>query len=721
MKKIVYSNFTKALAVILFVVSIVSGAFILCDGILEYASEETELYNFENDFSEADFSYLLDATENAVFNALLEYYKTEKNTGDANDSELAVVGDVLYDGVQVELSEPIVVFKAYPSEKRTNLVFPITGTLQSESVAKNIEKRLSELYCADKIDYYVRWNEYVFTNCGATEGKELTSSRFYNYIERDSHGNVLRDTTQRKYYSYLIEKIYEYDSESTMVISTALKEEYVNECEKLWQRQASVVNGTLGKTALFVLTALLCLVYLICVCGKNAEGECRTIWTDNIWAELHVAVLVFSVIGEAVLCAVILDECHSGFFPEKLMRLSVGASSALAGALFLTSLLSIVRNIKCKSFVKSSIVARAILWAWRWFSAFAKWIFRKTKAYFRIMSGAMSRKTVVVVVGMLFVYTALLGICGLCAVVFYRATVFWLFVGVLLFLFACFVCAYRGMDIDEIKKGADEIRGGNLSYKIPEPKSEDMKILAENINDIAAGLDRSVTAKLKAERLKTELITNVSHDLKTPLTSIISYTELLAGVEGLPEQARDYVTIIAKKSDRLKQLTGDLFDISKAQSGNESVSPEKLDISLLVEQSMGEHDGEIKASELKFCVNTQKELYIFADGKKMSRVLGNLISNILKYTMKNTRVFVSAYESDGKAVLELKNIASYPMDFGADEIVGRFVRGDRSRSAEGNGLGLAIAKSYTELCGGSFEVIIDGDMFKTVISFDKFS
>lgn len=245
--------------------------------------------------------------------------------------------------------------------------------------------------------------------------------------------------------------------------------------------------------------------------------------------------------------------------------------------------------------------------------------------------------------------------------------------------------------------------------------------MSENINDIAKGLDESLSAKLKAERLKTELITNVSHDLKTPLTSIISYTELLSGVEGLPEEAKDYARIIANKSDRLKNLTQDLFDISKVQSGNESVVLEKIDVSLLINQSLGEHDNEIQQSGLTFCINTAKDLYISADGRKMSRVVSNLINNILKYTMKNTRVFISAYEKNDEIVMEFKNIASYPMDFNAQEIVGRFVRGDSSRTAEGNGLGLAIAKSYTEICDGKFEVIIDGDMFKAFLKFRKYN
>ena len=166
-------------------------------------------------------------------------------------------------------------------------------------------------------------------------------------------------------------------------------------------------------------------------------------------------------------------------------------------------------------------------------------------------------------------------------------------------------------------------------------------------------------------------------------------------------------------------MTQDLFDISKVQSGSENITLEELDAALLVEQSLAEHESEINASSLNFIVNTEKELFFMADGKKMSRVTGNLIENILKYSMSGTRVFISARELDGRVVMEFKNMASYLMEFDPEGIVGRFVRGDEARSTEGSGLGLAIAKSYVEACGGSFSIIVDGDLFKVNVSFEK--
>ena len=391
--------------------------------------------------------------------------------------------------------------------------------------------------------------------------------------------------------------------------------------------------------------------------------------------------------------------------------------AAVAGLVIISSLLSIIRNIKTQRLFETSIILRVIRWCFRTIKKIVCWIWKKTKSFWKAIFRLLSKKTGFILVGMLFAYTLLVGILG----IFTPESPMPVIIGILLFGFAAFVVARRSADFDEIKKGVGEVRNGNVAYKIPELKCEDMKALAVNVNDIAMGLDESVAAKVKAERLKTELITNVSHDIKTPITSIISYTELLSKAEGLPEEARDYVSVIAKKSERLKNLTQDLFDISKVQSGNDDVVLEKLDVSLLVGQALGEHDNEIQNAGLQFCVDTPKELYISADGRKMSRVLSNLINNILKYTMKNTRVFITATEKAGIIEIELKNISAYPLNFDAEEITGRFVRGDESRTAEGNGLGLAIAKSYTEICNGTFEIVVDGDMFKAILKFKKYA
>lgn len=683
MKKIIYSNYTKFIAVVLFITSIVLGALTVTNGIAEYGNEKEVIYRFENDFSEArHFSHLLDAPESAIFNAYHNFYLVDGETE------------------TVDKERPLIV--------------------NGETIEQNIKKKLDDLYCADKINYYVKWNDTVFTNCGASSEQELMTAEFYRLATRDEKGNNEIVSSQNRYYSYpLLDELSLYDKTTSIVVCTSIKEEYANECKVIWDRQSTIINKIFTSTLIYAIFALLLFIYLLRVCGKNKDGEHKSMWLDNIWTEVHLVAMGGIGFGAVVLCVILLDEFYTGHFPLNMMNMVVGISAAITSAVVITSLLSIIRNIKCKRFVESSIIVRVIRWCWKTFVKVLVWLRNGFVGYRNLLFKTLSKKTGVILISMLFAYTALIGLFGIFTLE--AGNLFWIFVGIALFGVAAFFIAHRSRDIDEIKKGVSEVRNGNVAYKIPELKSEDMKALATNINDIAKGLDESVSAKVKAERMKTELITNVSHDLKTPLTSIISYTELLANVEGLPEEAKDYAQIIANKSDRLKTLTQDLFDISKVQSGNESVVLEKLDVSLLINQSLGEHDNEIKKSELPFCVNAPKELYISADGKKMSRVISNLINNILKYTMKNTRVFISVYEENDEVVMEFKNISSYPMDFSAEEIVGRFVRGDASRTQEGNGLGLAIAKNYTEISGGKFEVIIDGDMFKAILKFKKYN
>ncbi|MCK9479071.1 MAG: sensor histidine kinase [Firmicutes bacterium] len=221
-------------------------------------------------------------------------------------------------------------------------------------------------------------------------------------------------------------------------------------------------------------------------------------------------------------------------------------------------------------------------------------------------------------------------------------------------------------------------------------------------------VEASINKEMKAERLKTELITNVSHDLKTPLTAIINYSDLLVK----QDEENEYAKIIHQKSQKLKTLTEDLFEVSKAQSGNIAADMESLNIPELIDQTLAEFDE----YTVDFRLSLQN-VNIFADGKLMSRVFENLIGNIIKYSLPNTRAYIDAFEKDGKAYIMFKNIASYEMNFKSDEMTGRFSRGDTARTTDGSGLGLAIAQSYIQACGGSLSIDTDGDLFKATIIF----
>ncbi|NFO88222.1 sensor histidine kinase [Clostridium botulinum] len=275
-------------------------------------------------------------------------------------------------------------------------------------------------------------------------------------------------------------------------------------------------------------------------------------------------------------------------------------------------------------------------------------------------------------------------------------------------------------NINRIKIGTDNILKGNYNNKIDVKGAIILKDIANNVMNIEDGLDKAIDKAVKSEKMKGELITNVSHDLKTPLTSIINYIDLLDKENISEEDKKRYLEILKERSLRLKVLIEDLFEASKASSGTLELDMENLDPVALIRQTIGEFENEIEKSNLQFIKNIPEgKLSIYADGKKTFRVFQNLISNILKYSMKNSRVYIEVCEEDDYISIVFKNISEYQVDFTEEEILERFKRGDSSRTTEGSGLGLSIAKSLVELQGGQFIINIDGDLFKVVVNLKK--
>lgn len=703
MKKIIYATATKAVAVILFIACITTGLLAVTQGITRIEGEDLYLYRFENSFSESDYMQsLLYAPQYALLNAYYNAYRVDYE-GDTDSPPELTTG------------EP----ESANTDEEKEVEPTARPTPDKETMVAYISDALSHMYCADKILYFVEWNGYCVQSTGNTPTDDLIREEFYVYVQRDQNGVITTNASRNDQIPDLIANIARYDTTSTITVCAAIRSDYVDFCRDLWMKQEAIMDETVLTGGLFALGALLLLIYLVCVCGKDGRGEPRRLWVDYVWSELHLVAVGGAILGAVALYIWLLEEHFYGYFPLKFLYPIAGVLAALTAAVCLTSLLSIIRNIKARRGIDASLILCVLRLIWRGLIWVTKRIHAGCVSIRRAWVRLLSRKTGILLVCSLFLYTAVIGLCGIFAFDWRHGYGFpgGILAGIVLFVLASIAIAHRSSDLDEIKKGVREVRSGNVTYQISALKGEELKPLADDVNSIAQGLDEAVSAKLKAERMKAELITNVSHDLKTPLTSIINYTELLSQVEGLPEEARDYVHIIAVKNQRLKNLTQDLFDISKVQSGNEEVVWEKLNVALLLEQALAEHDNEIRESELPFCINAPKDLYISADGRKMSRVIGNLINNILKYTMKHTRVFITAAEKNGEILLEFKNISAYPMDFDADEIMGRFVRGDESRTTEGSGLGLAIVKSYTELCDGRFEIILDGDLFKAVLTF----
>ena len=286
---------------------------------------------------------------------------------------------------------------------------------------------------------------------------------------------------------------------------------------------------------------------------------------------------------------------------------------------------------------------------------------------------------------------------------------------------AAYIVVKSSVAKSRIKRGIREIASGNVDYQIPleHLKGQNLQ-MAEMVNDIGNGLQRAVEEGMKSERLKTDLITNVSHDIKTPLTSIINYVDLLKRENFEDPKIRGYLDILETKAHRLKTLTEDVVEASKVSSGN--ITLEMMDVNLveMINQTEGEFTEKFEAKNLKVVQSLPDvPAMIHVDGRRMWRVLENIYNNAAKYAMPGTRVYADLWLQEEKVIISLKNISEQPLNISADELTERFIRGDISRSTEGSGLGLSIAKSLTEMQGGVFRLYLDGDLFKATIEFPR--
>ncbi len=293
-------------------------------------------------------------------------------------------------------------------------------------------------------------------------------------------------------------------------------------------------------------------------------------------------------------------------------------------------------------------------------------------------------------------------------------------------IYSLFIFSYlkdRMCELEQLYMVTDEISLGNFNQHM-ELNLGIFNPILEKLNSISEGFKIAVDEEIKSQNLKTELISNVSHDLKTPLTSIISYIDLLKKENDMSETQKEYIEILEQKSQRLTLLIEDLFEASKAASGNISFNKSSLDLVSLLRQTIAENENEISASGLLFKIqlpDSEQKIICNLDGKRTYRIFDNLISNILKYSLPSSRVYIDVSLNMNKALIVFKNISVYEMNFNPNDIAERFVRGDKSRNTDGSGLGLSIAKSFTELQGGDFNIYIDGDLFKVAISFEVIS
>ncbi len=441
---------------------------------------------------------------------------------------------------------------------------------------------------------------------------------------------------------------------------------------------------------------ILLLVFLCFAAGRRGENEPKL----NFFHKVPLEIYLF---GGAI--ALLLEMDFFDISPAQLWFCLLAAAifflvDALLSILFV---MSFAARIKTGNFFSTTLVGKA-------------WFLLKKYAYLlrRFWEDIRLVPRVALVLGALAVFDLFL------------ATVLG-YGEYLLFLLIEGLCLagtliWYAASLQHLKKDQEIIANGKLDHRCdPLRLPNGLRSLGDAMNRSAEGMEKAVEEKIKSERFKTELITNVSHDIKTPLTSIINYVDLIKKEKTENERIKEYIEVLDRQSTRLKKLTEDLVESSKAASGTLPVEFDRCDVGVLLEQSLGEYQGAFEARGLTSCFSIPEEsVLILADGKRLWRVMDNLLRNIEKYALSGTRVYVNLEEIEGKVRISFRNISAQPIPMSGEYLSERFVRGDLSRNTEGSGLGLAIAKSFVELQNGTLSVTVDGDLFKVVIEFDSY-
>lgn len=438
--------------------------------------------------------------------------------------------------------------------------------------------------------------------------------------------------------------------------------------------------------------------------------------TDTAQPELNFFDRIYTEAAAGLVCIPALSVLTAGLSMQASTYnlvsslIILGITIFLITCLFWIGYLSLIRRIKARTLWKNSLLRKCL--------KLPRLCLCKAGKLIDFFSrNTISRIRMVVGLGVFlfleFFFSALLA-----------ASDGWFLMFLLLFFLdlGALFCVYKiALGRELILDGLKRITDGELTYKIPEKELRgDQKAMAQYINRIGDGLDAAVEKSLKDERMKTELITNVSHDLKTPLTSIINYIDLLKRLNLKDPEALKYLEILDSKAHRLKSLTEDVVEASKASAGNLSLEMADLNFVEMLYQVMGEFEERMENRHLTLMTHLpDSPAMIYADGRRMWRILENLFGNILKYAMENTRVYAEVLLEKDQVIFTLKNISAQPLNIPAEELTERFIRGDVARNTEGSGLGLSIAQSLTQLQGGTFKLYLDGDLFKVCLSFPQ--
>jgi len=563
-----------------------------------------------------------------------------------------------------------------------------------EEYAEEINQRKKKLITNDVKEYHLliqnleQNNELLYyASDGVNEYKSNPNTEGLktspSYLKFDGYKSTVYPEKVKKneYFNLITNSIDQLDPKNAKVY-VAFTDYYLNLKINEWKENKAIATKEFYLFIGCLIGFLVSFKYLVVVIGRDSfkNDELHFNKLDKLFNDVKVVLFFGLVISWVALM--------EGLSLDNINKMTVIFTIPFS-ILELLLILSIVKHIKNGTLINHTLIYLLI---------------SKLCAFIRNVynSGSTGVKTVLIVIG----YPILV------ALTFF---IFPITLG-----FAAWFAYKRIKKFNMIKEGVERIKQGDIHHRIIIEGKGEFARLSEDINGITDGLKKAVESELKNERLKTELITNVSHDIRTPLTSIITYVDLLKK-EKDPLKIEEYVEVLDQKSKRLKVLTDDLFEAAKATSGTIPVHLERIDILSLLTQGLGEVNAKIEALDLTFKINHPDDrLYISADGKLLWRSVENLLSNIFKYALRGSRVYIDIEDKGNEILLTFKNISAYELNISADELMERFKRGDESRNSQGSGLGLSIAKSLIDIQKGQFIIQVDGDLFKAMISMPKY-
>lgn len=636
------------------------------------------------------------------------YYKKDGTTPfpyEYLDHE-SVDGEYVYEGESVynAINDIQGVFVMKPTEAASEKVTAPTESRMTE------DEFLSYGHSSDEYEYYRETYDYSDNDIEYDDYRPENPNGLY-YYDREQGGFfkvVQNDFTKTK-------------GDNTKIRVAVKPPDSTIELYKKYHEAMVDYESRSAKSIIelipFGIAAIVLALYFIVMGGYNTkEKKFKLAFFDKLIAELPLLVAVGAVVAGFIFGdSIIYWDVHDGIvklYSQDAFEISFAIYYGVIFGILVLMLNTLVIRFKCRSFMKTSLIGMIVITVFGWL--------KKLKN--AVASGIINRSTIKNDHFLKRFFSRI--ILMIIAEIFLMIICFGMNAVELLFVCTIIMIAlYIWLNMSDMKaltrlnEHIADIAGGNYTDHSEKPDSA-IFAATQRLNNISAGLQNAVEKRISSERMKIDLVTNVSHDLKTPLTSIISYIDLLSKEELTPA-AKDYVTIVENKANRLKMMVADLFDLAKATSRTD-VSLEQIDAVVLTGQVLGDLADKIEASGKIIKTDIQAESApITADGKRMYRVFQNLIDNALKYSLDGTRIYLTLKKENGRCIISVKNIASYEMTFTPEEILERFARGDESRSTEGNGLGLSIAKSFTEACGGEFNIDIDGDLFTASISFES--